>query len=107
MSERLETMNRKQITALIVGCEQDQFMVYRDEAELGTVAVGPDGRKYRVSNEELEAAEKKAERERAKQPKAAKPQPEPAKPATKRRRQTTTRRKPVQKPRSITSRDKK
>jgi hypothetical protein len=89
-------------------------MVYRDEAELGTVAVGPDGRKYRVSNEELEAAEKKAERERAKQPKAVpasgtkgKPQPEPAKPATKRRRQTTTRRKPVQKPRSITSRDKK
>ena len=51
-------MERKEITALLVECEIDEFLVYRDEAEKGTVAVGPDGKKYRFTNFQLEQAEK-------------------------------------------------
>jgi hypothetical protein len=98
MSESELVMDRKAITALIVGCGIDEFLVYRDEKELGTVAVGPDGRKYRLSNDQLAAAEKEAER-KAKVRSAPKPEEQPApaapaaeaKPPAKPRRRTTTR----------------
>ena len=52
-------MDRKAISAFLVGCDQNQFMVYRDEAELGSVVVGPDGKKYRFSVADLEAGDLK------------------------------------------------
>jgi hypothetical protein len=66
-------MNRKAISAYIAGCEPGEFMAYADLGEKGTVVVGPDGRKFRYSNDQLKKAE--ADRSAAHAPK---PKPKPA-----------------------------
>ena len=50
-------MDRKEITAYLIGCKSDEFMAYADQAEAGTVVVGPDGKKYRFSVDQLEKTE--------------------------------------------------
>ena len=86
-------MDRKKITAYLIDCKTDEFMVYRDEAEQGTVAVGPDGKKYRFSVDQLEKtevlmndkfmqmtlAEAAAKKPATKKKPAAKPKRKPAK----------------------------
>jgi len=91
-------MDRKEITAFLIKCESDEFMAY---ADLGAsvAVVGPDGKKYRFSNEQLEAGAtaKRAAQQQAKKPAArsdaGKGKPKaPVKKTTK--RQVTTRKKP-------------
>ena len=48
-------MDRKAICAFLVGCEHDQFMAYKDYADQGVAAVGPDGKKYIFTVADLEA----------------------------------------------------
>jgi hypothetical protein len=64
-------MDRKAISAFLVGCEPKEFMVYRDEGMLGSVVVGPDGKKYRFSCEDLVAGDLKLN------PPKPKPAPKP------------------------------
>ncbi len=85
-------MNRKAISAYIIGCEPGEFMAYADLGEKGTVVVGPDGKKYRFNNEQLDGAEAarseahapkplaKAETERKPKPKPKPKSPSKAKP---------------------------
>lgn len=54
-------MNRQEISAFLANCKVSEFMAYADLGESGTVVVRPDGRKYRYSVHDLEAAELKAE----------------------------------------------
>ena len=49
-------MERKKLTAMMIKCDPSEFMAYCDLAELGTVVVGPDGTKYRFSNDDLDKA---------------------------------------------------
>ena len=51
-------MDRKAIAGLLAGCEPDQMLKFRDEGDLVVVIV-PDGRKYKYTNAQLEAAEPK------------------------------------------------
>ena len=53
-------MDRKAIAGLLAGCEPDQMLKFRDEGDLVVVIV-PDGRKYKYTNAQLEAAEPKPE----------------------------------------------
>lgn len=82
-------MDRKALSAHLTGCEPDKFMAYADLGDQGTVVVGPDGKKFRYSNEQLAAAEAKLKpkskpRKTAKRKPAAKKSTKPAKkPATK------------------------
>ena len=46
-------MDRKKITAYLINCNPDEFMAYADQEDLGTVVVGPDGKKFRFSNDQL------------------------------------------------------
>ena len=50
-------MDRKAICAFLVGCEPDQFMAYKDYADQGVAAVGPDGKKYIYTVVDLEAGD--------------------------------------------------
>ena len=50
-------MDRKKLTARMIGCAPVEFMAYCDLADAGTVVVGPDGKKFRFSNDQLEQAE--------------------------------------------------
>ena len=52
-------MDRKEIAALLAGCKPDEMMKFRDEGDL-VVVIAPDGRKYKYTNEQLEAAASKA-----------------------------------------------
>jgi hypothetical protein len=96
-------MDRKKITAFLIDCSPDDFMAY---ADLGAsvAVVGPNGKKYRFSNEQLEEgrikmiapAVKAATQTQAKKPAArsdaGKGKPKaPVKKTTK--RQATTRKK--------------
>ena len=65
-------MNRKALSAHLTGCEPKEFMAYADLGDQGTVVVGPDGKKFRYSNDQLEKAELKL-----------KPKPKPRKAAKK------------------------
>ena len=47
-------MDRKGITAFLIECQPDEFMAYADQDEKGTFVVGPDGKKYRFSNDQLD-----------------------------------------------------
>ena len=79
-------MDRKKITAYLINCAPDEFMAYADQEDLGTVVVGPDGKKFRFSNDQLFQGEiRKREKDRVAA--AAKPKPKP-KPAPKKRAPT-------------------
>ena len=69
-------MDRKAIAGLLAGCEPDQMLKFRDEGDLVVVIV-PDGRKYKYTNAQLEAAE--PEQEPKAVPKAKAPAKAPAK----------------------------
>ena len=71
-------MDRKAICAFLINCEPDQFMAYADKAELGSVVVGPDGKKYRFSVADLEAGDLKLN------PPKPKPAPKPKAPGSRR-----------------------
>ena len=58
-------MDRKEITAFLIDCDQDDFMAYADLGEAGTVVVGPDGKKFRFSNEELARMKEKKDAAKA------------------------------------------
>jgi hypothetical protein len=47
-------MEKKDIAAFLTGCQADEMMAYRDVGELGCVVVGPDGRKFKYTIEDLE-----------------------------------------------------
>ena len=53
-------MNRKEIAGLLAGCEPDQMLKFRDEGDL-VVVITAEGKKYKYTNEQLEAAEPKPE----------------------------------------------
>ncbi|MGB7094237.1 MAG: hypothetical protein WBD62_06270 [Anaerolineales bacterium] len=81
-------MDRKLICAFLMKCEPESFMSYTDLDELGCKAVGPDGRKFIYTVEQLNQAEIKLKEALA---------PAPAKPtasASSKQRQAT-RRKPA------------
>ena len=59
-------MERKEITAMMIKCDPGEFMAYCDLADQGTVVVGPDGKKYRFSNDQLDQAEAEFKRKDAK-----------------------------------------
>jgi len=40
-----------------IDCEPEDFMGFRDAAEYGAVVIAPDGRKYKYTAEQLDAAE--------------------------------------------------
>ena len=74
-------MERKLICAFLMKCAPESFMSYTDLGELGCKAVGPDGRKFIYTVEQLDLAEPKL--------KAA------LEPAPAERRQPAKRRKPA------------
>ena len=74
-------MDRKKITAYLINCAPDEFLAYADQDDRGTVVVGPDGKKFRFTNDQLFEGEMK-KREKDQVAAAAKPKPEP-KPAPK------------------------
>ena len=80
-------MDRKKITAMMIGCEPGEFLAYCDLADQGTVVVGPDGKKYRFNNAQLEEAEaSRASKTKPKPPSKSKSQSKAKprkKPATK------------------------
>ena len=39
-------MDRKEISAFLIGCEPDQLMAFKDYGADGAAAIGPDGKKY-------------------------------------------------------------
>ena len=51
-------MDRKAIAGLLAGCEPDQMLKFRDEGDL-VVVITAEGKKYKYTNEQLEAAEPK------------------------------------------------
>jgi hypothetical protein len=70
-------MERKEIAALLVGCEPDQFMAYKDYGDHVAV-IAPDGKKFVYTNDQLAAAEPPAKSG------TGKPAPKPRrKPSTK------------------------
>ena len=77
-------MERKELTAFLIDCDSDEFMAYADLGESGTVVVGPDGKKFRFSNEQLKKAKKLAE-EKIMQMTLEEAAKEPAPPAPKRK----------------------
>jgi hypothetical protein len=81
MSERLLIMDRKEISAFLMGCKPDQMMAYKDYGEDGVAAVGPDGRKYVFAADYLEQAEPKMNASTATQHEAAERAAKPAQPA--------------------------
>ena len=70
-------MNRKELTAKMIGCAPGEFMAYCDHGADGTVVVGPDGKKFRFSNDQLDQAETEFKRKAVAN--------EPARPAQKRK----------------------
>ena len=70
-------MDRKLICAFLMKCEPESFMSYTDLDELGCKAVGPDGRKFIYTVEQLNQAEIKLKEALA---------PAPAEPTAKRRK---------------------
>ena len=74
-------MDRKKITAYLINCAPDEFMAYADQGDQGTVVVGPDGKKFRFSNDQLDQAViRKKEKEgiaAAEKVVAEEPKPEP------------------------------
>lgn len=69
-------MERKEITALLIDAEPEEFMAYKDYGDKVAV-VGPDGKKFVFTNEQLEAAEPKPVKKPSRATKATK---SPAKP---------------------------
>ena len=84
-------MDRKKITAYLINCAPDEFMAYADQGDQGTVVVGPDGKKFRFSNDQLDQAAEEIKR------KAAAAKPKQAKKATPKKK-ATTKKKPAPKP---------
>ena len=82
-------MDRKEISAFLIGCKPEELMSFKDYGEDGAAAIGPDGKKYVYDAAYLEQAIPKIEA--ARKPAEAKPkQSAPAKraaqkPAAKRR----------------------
>ncbi len=87
-------MERKEITAFLINCQPDEFMAYVDQGDQGTVVVGPDGKKYRFSNDQLDQAVIEIKRKAA----AAEPVKKraPAKQAA-----STTKKKPAKKSKPV------
>jgi len=80
-------MDRKLICAFLMKCEPDSFMSYTDLDELGCKAVGPDGRKFIYTVEQLNQAEIKLKEALAPapaEPKASRRKPAKRKVAAKR-----------------------
>ena len=80
-------MERKEITAYLIKCQPSEFMAYKDYGNQGVTVLGPEGKKYRFSNDQLDKAEEEIKRKAAaKKPvkktvkrAAAKPKKQPAK----------------------------
>jgi hypothetical protein len=54
-------MDRKEITAKLMGFEAEELLGFKDYGEQGTAAIAPDGRKFTYSDDELKAAEQAAQ----------------------------------------------
>ena len=81
-------MDEKQIAGFLLGIDPSTFMKTRDDGEGGLVVIGPDGKKYKFTAEQLEkgriAMETPTIEEVAKPKPAPKPAPKPKrKPSTK------------------------
>lgn len=76
-------MNKREITAFLIGCKAEELMAYVDKGDDGIVAIGPDGKKYRFDNDYLAQAVAKAEADKPKPQRRA-----PAKKTTTRKRTT-------------------
>ena len=50
-------MDRKKITAYLIDCKSADIMAFADLADQGIAVVGPDGKKYRFSVDQLEKTE--------------------------------------------------
>lgn len=66
-------MDRKEISAFLIGCKPDELMSFKNYGDDGVAAIGPDGRKYVYDAAYLDQAEAKM--------KAAEQAAQPAKPA--------------------------
>ena len=49
-------MDRREISAFLIGCEPHQLMAFKDYDEEGAAAIGPDGKKYVFDSAYLEQA---------------------------------------------------
>ena len=54
-------MDRKEISAFLIGCKPDELMSFKNYGDDGVAAIGPDGKKYVYSAEYLEQAIPKIE----------------------------------------------
>ena len=77
-------MDRKDISAFLIGCEPDQLMAFKDYGEDGAAAIGPDGKKYVFDAAYLDQAIGKIKAAR----KPAEPKAKPAEPAKRAARRT-------------------
>ena len=74
-------MDRKEISAFLIGCKPDELMSFKNYGDDGVAAIGPDGKKYVYSAEYLEQAIPKIEAAPEKQQGQATQAAQPAKPA--------------------------
>ena len=89
-------MDRKEISAFLVGCEPDELLAFKTYED-SVAVIGPDGKKYVYSFEYLDQAVEKK--------KAAEQAAEPAQPAKRKAPAKRAARKPAS--RSRTTKDKK
>jgi hypothetical protein len=69
MSEKVLAMDRKEISAFLIGCKPDELMSFKDYGDDGVAAIGPDGKKYVYDAAYLEQAiTKKEAAEQAEKP---------------------------------------
>jgi hypothetical protein len=84
-------MNAKAISAFLVDCKPGELINYRMEGSMA-VFVGPDGKKYRLTAEQLGKGEIAMQQKQTLAEAAAQPAPKP-KPKRKPKRKPTTKRK--------------
>jgi hypothetical protein len=75
----------KEIAAKMIGCEPDQLMAFKNYAEDGIAAIGPEGKKYIYTVAELEEYEAKLKAAEAER-KAAEAKPKRSTPAKRTRK---------------------
>lgn len=68
-------MDRKEISAFLIGCEPHQLMAFKDYGEVGVAAIGPDGKKYIYAAADLEKTNSKLEAAHIAAKPAAPPKP--------------------------------
>ena len=91
-------MDRKKITAYLIDCKSADFMAFADLADQGIAVVGPDGKKYRFSVDQLEKTEVLMNDKFMQTTLAEAAAREPASPAPKRKPAAKPKRKPAKKP---------